>query len=78
MYFATLNCTVPDKDIHYSGWNIFSILPKIIVLDSFSKTCEKNGDLHRFTLQSKKEDHRCLVTFLLRRRQELKKTQANQ
>lgn len=37
MYFATLNCTVPDKDIYYSGWDISSILPKIIILDSLNK-----------------------------------------
>lgn len=51
MYFATLNCTMPDKDIYYSGWNICYILPKIIILGSLSKIWEKNGDRHRSTLQ---------------------------
>lgn len=81
MYFATLNCTVPDKDIYYSGWDISSILPKIIILDSLNKNWGGggNGDLHRSTLQSKGEDDcRYLVIFLLRRREELKKTQAKQ
>lgn len=46
MYFATLNCTVPDKDIYYSGWNISSILPKILILDSLNKNWGKKMGIY--------------------------------
>jgi len=71
MYFATLNCTVPESiSLIHDGMAAIYYLK----LYHYNQIREKNGDLHKPTLQSKdEEDHRYSIIFLLR---ELKKSQA--
>lgn len=60
-YFATLNSTVPDKDIYYPRYYICHILPKTVYMirqlkQNLGRKKKKKRYLHRSPLKNKEEE----------------------